>query len=254
MLLEVLPSVVLLFVDAISYLGGVAAALRKMRPSQAFWLSSAIGRSLASPYLAIDVCPWTPLQALDLVSLPPPVDHTSLYNAGQPNNTWIGPHLCIGRYCVWTNGGFSGRGASIVTTRENGQRLVDSPALEAAMNDDAASFNTTHVPGKGIGMVARRKIRRGEQILGSPAALLIHRQLVDELLPEDQHRLFEVAVAGLPKARQHQFMGLAAELGGHIIEDIMNTNSFQTKLGGPDGRHIAIFPEAARYNHDCRPK
>jgi hypothetical protein len=133
-----------------------------MKSSQAFWLSAAVGRSLASAYLPFEVCPWTPLQALELVSLPPAADHSNLNNTrptppsdhqdhGAASHAWVGPHYCVGGYCVWTNTEFMGRGTSIVTTRENYQRVLDRSTFAAGINSDAPPFNTTQVPGKGIG-------------------------------------------------------------------------------------------------------
>ncbi len=65
--------------------------------------------------------------------------------------------------------------------------------------------------------------------------------------------VYEFAVARLPKNRRDAFLGQM----GRDIHDKINTNSFQFFVHGTDEkgtRHLAAYPDVAKFNHDCRPK
>ncbi|KAI1840168.1 hypothetical protein JX266_013621 [Neoarthrinium moseri] len=162
-------------------------------------------------------------------------------------------HSCRGQYCVWTSGEASSVGMSVVTTRANRKRILERSASRTVRSEPPANFRTTEIPGKGIGMIANRRIRKGEPILTAKPAVLVHRKLVDELDLDDQYSLLDVAVSELPPMRREQFLAQAGELGGHKVSDILFTNSFQVILGGEDGQHLGNFPDVSRFNHDCRP-
>ncbi|ORY66298.1 uncharacterized protein BCR38DRAFT_473569 [Pseudomassariella vexata] len=168
-------------------------------------------------------------------------------------DSWKGPHSCEERYCVWSNTGFSGQGMSIVTTMANHQRVERLPKVTARLEGASSHFLLAAVPGKGLGLIATRKIRRGERIMAVQPAILVHLKFIEESELEDQYRLLELAVNKLPTARKDSFMAQAGDLGGHRISDVIFTNSFQMSLGEEDGFHLGNFPEVSRFNHDCRP-
>ncbi|KAK7951304.1 SET domain-containing protein 5 [Apiospora aurea] len=118
---------------------------------------------------------------------------------------------------------------------------------------DISHFRVVAVPGKGIGLVATRLIRRGEEIMTARPAVVAHEDLVDELELASQNALLDHAARVLPGERRKRFLAQAGELGGHRIADIMFTNSFQVSLGLQGEPHFGNFPEVSRLNHDCRP-
>lgn len=177
-------------------------------------------------------------------------------NHGRPENevnSWKGPATCKGKYCVWANEAFGDEGFSMVTTFAN-SRQIQNRTMSTNTAYRSPLFRTIEIPGKGLGMVATGTIRRGERILAAQPAVLVHRNVIDEIGLEDQHQLLDAAAAQLPPRRRAQFLAQAGELGGHRTTDVMFTNSFQVHLGGQEGRHFGNFPEVSRFNHDCRPK
>ncbi|KAI0125788.1 hypothetical protein BJ170DRAFT_447834 [Xylariales sp. AK1849] len=216
-----------------------------------------------NPLYTPEFCPWAPeisrsqsyCRLVDEIDVKAHsqgfVDHVE--NAGDGEGVLQGPHKCIGKYCVWFKSEFSGQEMAIITTSENSQRIGRPSFAKPNTHLSSSHFRMTQIPGKGVGMIAARTIHRGEQIVAARPVMLVHRQLIDELALEDQHRLLETAMDQLPPTRQQQFLAQAGEVGGHEIEDIMFTNSFQISLGQGYSQHFGNFPEVSRYNHDCRP-
>ncbi|KAK8114523.1 HET domain containing protein [Apiospora kogelbergensis] len=155
---------------------------------------------------------------------------------GTAENGWTGPHFCLGRFCIWSNDG--------VAQKSNRASDVDH---------DTSHFQAAAIPGKGIGLVATRLIRRGEEIMAMRPAVVVHEDVVDELELDSQNKLLDQATRALPDERRHVFLAQAGEVGGHRIADIMYTNSFQVSLSTAGDWHFGNFPEVSRLNHDCRP-
>ncbi|KAK8056144.1 SET domain-containing protein 5 [Apiospora rasikravindrae] len=208
-----------------------------------------------------DTCPWgpfhLPFSMSCLVSDPQnPAALQSRLNYDQiapPENGWVGPHFCLGRFCVWSNDGYGDGGASVVTTLSNRHRVAQMPDRSPGGVHDISHFQAVAIPGKGIGLVATRLIRRGEEIMAARPAVVAHESLVDELELDSQNALLDQAARVLPGEKRKRFLAQAGELGGHRIADIMFTNSFQVSLGSEGEPHFGNFPEVSRLNHDCRP-
>ncbi|KAF3352477.1 hypothetical protein VdG1_08928 [Verticillium dahliae VDG1] len=61
----------------------------------------------------------------------------------------------------------------------------------------------------------------------------------------------ERAFLQLAKAEQLEILDLARNAGGHPIDDIVRTNSFEVKFQGV--AHFALFKDISRINHACKP-
>jgi len=114
-------------------------------------------------------------------------------------------------------------------------------------------FYATEIEGKGIGLIANRTIRKGEQIMALNPTFLAEKNFL--MSPEDtneQSRVLDLAVQKLPASQRRAFMRQM----GDDVSDILMMNTFQVDLGGERGagHHLGSFPEASRLNHDCRPK
>jgi hypothetical protein len=168
---------------------------------------------------------------------------------------WQGPSQCVGKYCVFSNRRFSG-GMVAVTTKENAERMGQLPNLQPDKNTpQEPSYYVTSVPGKGMGFVANRTIRRGDRIMAKMPTLLVNRKFMEDTTSrEETFRILDAAVMKLPAERRRAFMRQLGHFGGHKVSDILFTNSFQMDIGGEDGHHFGNFPEISRFNHDCRPK
>lgn len=141
-----------------------------------------------------------------------------------------------------------------MTTLSNKHRVAQKSNRASDVDHDTSHFQAAAIPGKGIGLVATRLIRRGEEIMAMRPAVVVHEDVVDELELDSQNKLLDQATRALPDERRHVFLAQAGEVGGHRIADIMYTNSFQVSLSTAGDWHFGNFPEVSRLNHDCRPR
>ncbi|KAK1988804.1 hypothetical protein LZ30DRAFT_577316 [Colletotrichum cereale] len=180
---------------------------------------------------------------------------------------WHGPHACAGVYCGYSRPSFAGgRGIVLVTTPFSAEEASHLSAFAAAAESflgegegEGELFRVVEVPGKGLGLIASRPIRRGQRIMAQPPAVVVHRRFVDDIDPEGQYRVLEDAAAHLPEATRAVFMAQMGQAAaarrstGQRVHDIMHTNSFELGLKISDGHHFGNYPEVSRFNHDCRP-
>ncbi|KAF4902335.1 SET domain-containing protein 5 [Colletotrichum viniferum] len=214
------------------------------------------------------ICPWTPLEESLLECSTWDVAKTENHSERNSRNDtrqneplgWTGPHGCAGNYCLYANRGFAvGRGAVIISTPENVQKLKGMGAKFQIADDPSASkpsFRVTEVEGKGLGMIANKCLARGDTVMLKTPVLIAHRAFIERTPPAEQHPLLDSVAQLLPASTRETFLGQMGHFGGHKVVDIMQTNSFQMDLGGGaqgDGHHYGNYPEVSRYNHDCRP-
>lgn len=205
-----------------------------------------------APVLNVEKPPPTPSRATSLGS-----------GGGSSNETgWVGPQHCVREYCVYSNREFAG-GLVVITDEKNAKRiskLSDNTAGGSKAPGSAPPpFYATEVPGKGIGLVANRTIKRGERIMLWQPTYMIHRKLTDVLSPDEQQYILDAALMKLPAPRRRAFSRQLGQFGGHRVRDILMTNAFQMDVGrdaeegSEQGHHLGNFPDVSRFNHDCRP-
>lgn len=180
---------------------------------------------------------------------------------------WEGPGHCVREYCVYSNRHFC-RGIVVITNRENAKEIFELPDVTtsaAAASTHSPPFYATEIPGKGIGLVANRTIKRGEPIMVWQPTFMVHAKLTEALSPEEHRHVLDAALLKLPAARRRAFSRQLGQFGGHRVSDILLTNSFQVAVGGDredeaqagqgqgQGHHLGSFPDVSRINHDCRP-
>jgi len=164
------------------------------------------------------------------------------------------------KLCVYTNATFAnGRGISIFTTPEIAKEFAtllpfQDPSVlqERAINPPDGPWYTRKLPGKGIGMLAKRNLKRGDVITAYTPYLLAHMENV--LSTQEREEYLRIAVDQLPDASKEHYFSLATIYGkpSVIVQDVVKTNTFEMQVGGQ--MHMAVFPEAARMNHACAPK
>ncbi|OAL27796.1 hypothetical protein AYO20_09649 [Fonsecaea nubica] len=166
-------------------------------------------------------------------------------------------------FCVYTNASFSnGRGISIFTTPAIAHEFASLPPFQDAAALSSKGINpetdeedrpwyTSSIPGKGIGMLASRPLKRGDLITAYTPALVAH--IGDLVFSEDRERLLKLAIDQLPAASRDAYLDLAKiyDEPEVVAQDVLKANGFDMKIGGL--LHPAVFPEAARYNHACAP-
>lgn len=251
-----------------------------MRPAILLFLASA-ARAVEGPQKQTDLsfCVWSPLQSrrddIYCQARPGWSDKAQRTSHAKPStppaatrnaSVWDGPSHCIGRFCVFANKQFA-KGIVLVTTVENAKRVARLEPMvsgggageQTSHSPPGPPFHTADIPGKGVGVVADRVIRRGETIMAEPPTMLVHRDvlLTDALAAagDDQppDRVLGLAVQKLPAPRRRALMRQM----GSGISDILLTNTFQVDVGGDEtgaGFHLGNYPEVSRFNHDCRPK
>jgi hypothetical protein len=213
-------------------------------------------------------CPWNPIAFLQQPALSRIIDdRTSNYN----NTPWASyPHCTIlesaegqeNKLCIYSSPSFNqARGLSLITTPEVAASLVkalenptsaDRSRRYLSTQDDSETHDeipyvVKQVPGKGIGVIATRDIRKFELIMTGFPAMIVDDQLFPSLekrrpYPESQ-RLFQRALLQLTD--QHRFLSLARgkPRGLHVVDDIIRTNAFGMTINGR--RHKALYPEIA---------
>lgn len=178
---------------------------------------------------------------------------------------WSYPPICTERLpsvgsklCVYTNTSFSrGRGISIFTTPELAEEFAalppfqNSDALES-INQYSGAWYTQQMPGKGMGMLAKKDLKFKDRITSYTPAFLAY--LESDLSTAVRERFYETAVSQLPGATREKYLNLATVYGIPEVkhQDVVKANTFQLEVGGHN--HLAVFPETSRLNHACAPK
>lgn len=202
-------------------------------------------------------CPTSPL----VMTEPPACASTSkaarIYGHRDLSHsvTWDGPLDCQGHYCVYSNRAVSKHPWAILcTTPEAAQALEDT--FHIGLNErpptEPLPYHVAELPGKGRGLIADRRIHKGERIIAEDAilALPIHAHL--QLGPETRRNLYDMILENLPPDARNEFLSQL----GQDVTTVIDRNGFEIHTGRDDDavRYVGAFPEQALINHDCRPK
>ncbi|KAI0886750.1 SET domain-containing protein [Annulohypoxylon maeteangense] len=163
--------------------------------------------------------------------------------------SWEGPENCVNGTCIFSNRGL-GEGSVLLTTERNARIAGNFPTV-AGPTVAVQPFHVVDVPGKGIGVIADRKIRKGEVILVQPPTLMVQTTPHVEMERGTLDALYSLAMKKLPRKGHELFMGQM----GRDIYDKIEINCFQLYIDGENesGSHLGCYPEVSRINHDCRP-
>lgn len=184
------------------------------------------------------------------------------YPLGHINNNPLWSHVpeCLPsrntteEYCVYTSASFAnGRGISIVTTPIQAAELVKLPvftqpsdlALALANNNDDPLYEAQESPGRGIGLIAKKTLHKGDLIFRETPSILQHRTTFDVLQQNDISALQNVAAQRLPETLRKSVLDLCGHFGGDHVGDVMNTNAFRVEigeLGHNMTRYTGLFP------------
>ncbi|EXJ94123.1 hypothetical protein A1O1_02516 [Capronia coronata CBS 617.96] len=167
-----------------------------------------------------------------------------------------------GPLCVFTNSSFSnGRGISIFTTPTIAAEFAallpfqDPTALSSrGINPPSETdrpWQTKSIPGKGIGMLAKHQLQRGDLVAAYTPYLLAHMENL--LSTTDRERYLRIAIEQLPEPSKAHYLSLATIYGdlNVVMQDVVKANAFEMQVGGQ--MHLAVFPESSRINHACAP-
>lgn len=180
---------------------------------------------------------------LNNLSLPPntcpihanPVEDHEFSSSPQQHG-WVRGDACqtLGpaEFCTFTHPSFNdGLGLSLITTTARLEALfLSSPALTPAAQPSTKkipwargagatagpSFHAADIPGKGVGLVADRRIAAGELVLARTPAVLVDERGFAGLGEAPLRRLLGQAVAALPRGHRRQYLDLST---GHDDDD-----------------------------------
>ncbi|KAK3692639.1 hypothetical protein B0T22DRAFT_495738 [Podospora appendiculata] len=177
------------------------------------------------------------------------------------------------KICVFLDAEFAeGRGTSFIMTAKRAAYLATHPAFTdpdsvKGINQDLvrttpARYDMKEFPGKGMGLVAKDHIRRGDLIMANTVSLMIDYRALNELPREQYMQLQAYAVDFLPWPHRAALLNLSIHDGTNLshvamIDKITTTNAFDIDPDAgdedQDNSFFVVFPEIARMNHECRP-
>ncbi|KAK3904118.1 SET domain-containing protein 5 [Staphylotrichum tortipilum] len=171
-------------------------------------------------------------------------------------------------YCVFTNADFQGpgRGVSIIDEQPPKANANTTPAVFSISRllssapihtqgpkHSSPSYEVRDIPGKGKGLVATRKIRRGEVFMVDYVAVVADGRFPTRVRRAQGRRLLAEAIERLPMGKEVLSLARSSSDPENVpaVEDVMKTNSFSVEIDG--GEYMALFPRIARMNHACKP-
>jgi hypothetical protein len=186
-------------------------------------------------------------------------------------------------FCLVSSPDFnSNKGLSIIGTKKTiGVILRDAVMnrtmadlarkhLDAKSDDEGLAYEVTPLPGRDVGVLAKRTIQRGEVIMVSLPAVVVDREFQEMVATGDDELADELYRRALDQlVDRERVAGLARSVGGGLLEDVLATNAH---TGMVNGRMVtALYPEIAvrvclflgmvrlandlqRLNHNCDPK
>lgn len=186
-------------------------------------------------------CQW-PIEFCQAVYTAPENSHSELS---------FTQHACADQYCVYTDTQFSeGRGISIITTADAlhssaaAQRSQTRGGNEAVVKIAVDAFETMEIAGKGIGLAARRPLKRGELIVSESPPLIVHLGTQEDMSEEMRLEMQRAAVAALPPATKAQVLELMANDEQDAIEARLQVNAFAIPLNRTV-EHQAMFIQSS---------
>ncbi|KAK3305864.1 uncharacterized protein B0T15DRAFT_533659 [Chaetomium strumarium] len=170
--------------------------------------------------------------------------------------------------CLFTFPTFRGnQGISLITTPHIAASIVDTlddsrasaglrpnhSNLRQERENKTAAYEIRDLPGRGKGLVAKRRFARHETIMVGFPVLIVRLDFINEdrYSRRQKQTMMERSVKQLPQGQQEAVLALQRNTGGEPILDTLRTNGFGIEIGG--AQHLALFTEGSRVNHNCRP-
>jgi hypothetical protein len=190
--------------------------------------------------------------------------------SGTTGGGWLDPKICAGAYCVYANKDVArGRGLSVITTVQNLQKIR---RIQHRLDDEEVSryeekeggarpFEARDVDGKGLSLVAKEGLRRGEKLMAWSPVLMIRKEFFEDVEAEKQDALLAAAFQLLPEETRRKFreQTKVADAGlSKVLKDVILKHAFESDVGWaangrPNELHYVVYPEVAALKHACRP-
>jgi len=159
---------------------------------------------------------------------------------------WTHRPSCAGQYCIFTK---RTHDISIITTPENMARKLDgfeavftarSAELPSSQRFKTRLWEVRDIEGKGKGVIALKKIGRGELVMLDYASLLVDSELAGTLGQASEPGMVSQAVNQLPDRDEILSLSRSSIETSAAAEDILRTNSYDIRSGGVE--YAALFP------------
>jgi hypothetical protein len=101
------------------------------------------------------------------------------------------------------------------------------------------------IPGKGKGLVATRKILRGQVFMVDYAAVVADARFPSRVKRDQGRQLLREAIERLPGAEEVLSLARSSSDPDNVpvVEDVMRTNSFTVEIAGRE--YMVLFPRIA---------
>ncbi|GJC81408.1 hypothetical protein ColLi_04246 [Colletotrichum liriopes] len=205
-------------------------------------------------------CPWNPSGPLNLLESCRAAYNPQKASGASDWSPWTQQPVCVSPktkagpdYCAFVKEDFRGEAGLLVITSPEiaaGDYSIVQDFNPQWFNSerestpfDVAPFEVKEMPGKGLGAVAKAAIRAGDVILREYPVLL---QLAQVSEPVDRMQALWVLEEGfirLPIEDQRRVFDLSRSTGGHVLEDIIRTNTFGATFNSVG--HFGLFPRVA---------
>lgn len=106
------------------------------------------------------------------------------------------------------------------------------------------AYAVEDLPGKGKGVIARRRIVKGEVFMVDYPALLVETGMMSELTPGMRKGVVKLAFENLPRETRAKVLDLAKSTGGDEVLDAFTTNSCNVFMADGEA-HLGLFPEVS---------
>jgi hypothetical protein len=225
-------------------------------------------KPIYEPVPGTGACEWTPLSDLGRLvrnTCQSPIDSEIASSRGSWE-PWSFPPLCIKlsnrtvtdkQYCTFTYHFSPDNAISLVTTPDSAavmlEKLEDinilpelrasSSAKQRSEKDANRSYTIEDVPGRGKGVIARRRIPRSEIVMKAYPTLIVKLEVPQLVTKKQETALLERAVYQLPVHQQTSVLTLAQSMGGGVIQDVLATNNFGIAINGVS--HRGLFPDGS---------
>ncbi len=177
---------------------------------------------------------------------------------------WTYPPYCAdgSAYCVFTSTDFQGpgRGLSLIDMQPTETQNATTSAVKSLAHllsslpppntagETSPPYDVRDIPGKGKGLVAIRKISRGQTFMVDYAAVVADQQFPTRVRREQGRHLLREAIHRLPAADEVLSLARSSSDPDNVpaVEDVLKTNSFSVEIAGKV--YMALFPRIAVSN------
>ncbi|KAL1593223.1 hypothetical protein SLS60_010831 [Paraconiothyrium brasiliense] len=127
--------------------------------------------------------------------------------------------------------------------------------LRASRSSQADLYDVHDIRGKGKGVIAKRRISKGDVIMLDSPAIVSSARLPIHVTPSEGSELLETAASMLKGEDYNTIMALDKPAGATGLDAILKTNSFSCRFndGGVGDEYLCLFPQVSRINHACQP-